>query len=155
MIEALRWRIDDRFDHYVRHLAGDGEVVLNEGAGADPDGQYLFPFSANEDALPGTLCFSGSVEYKAYLGVLALRIAGPRITINGSEACLSVEGDGVFQGARLELATARIEDHTPGLAPIGFRLTAAGSEMFFGKYPPGWLLAPATIKYRKPQEATP
>ncbi|SDW90924.1 Htaa protein [Arthrobacter sp. cf158] len=146
-IDALQWRIDDRFDHYVRNLTGDGEVVLTGGAAVDDDGQYLFPAVAGKGG-SSTACFSGSVEYKAYMGVLSLRISAPRITVGEHDLRLSVQ-DIASQGADVELATAPLVGRAPGMDPIEFRLTEAGSEMFFGKYPPGWLLAPAKLKVRK------
>lgn len=151
MVRALHWRIENRFDDYVRHQTGDGQVAL-DGVSVDAHGQYVFPAISNEDAPPGTLCFSGSVEYTAYLGVLTLRIAQPQVMFTADEARLFVRGARPYDEPSI-LAVAGTENHAA--TPLMFRLTDLGSEIFFGKYPPGWPLAPAQIQYRKHQEAIP
>ena len=141
---SLRWRINASFDDYVRNQTGDGEVILSDGARRDEDGNYVFPAHAarSED---GLITFAGSVEFRAYRGILALRVAEPQFKRVDDVVFLSVVDDAAPAGSRLDLATATIESSHVGQASLDLRLTERGSDLFLGKYPAGASLAPVTI----------
>ncbi|MCZ9882569.1 HtaA domain-containing protein [Arthrobacter sp. B2a2-09] len=142
--DSLQWRIDGAFDSYVRNQAGDGTVTLSDGASRDGDGYYHFPrIGAPSD--PATLRFGGSVEFRAYMGVLSLRIAEPSFHIFQDVVRMYIVDDAAPAGTRLELATATIEPGRAGRAMLDLRLTERGSELFFGKYPAGASLAPVNV----------
>ncbi|MBE4717887.1 HtaA domain-containing protein [Pseudarthrobacter sp. AB1] len=141
---SLQWRIDPAFDDYVRNRTGDGTVVLSAGATRDDDGYYQFP-KIGSSLDPVNLRFGGSVEFRAYLGVLSLRIADPSFHITHDVVRMFVVDDNAPAGTRLELATAAIEPGRTGSVMLDLRLTEAGSELFLDKYPAGTPLAPLTI----------
>ncbi|WP_309076393.1 HtaA domain-containing protein [Paenarthrobacter sp.] len=141
---SLQWRIDPAFDDYVRNRTGDGTVTLSAGATRDDDGYYHFPRTV---ALGDheTLRFGGSVEFRAYLGVLSLRIAEPSLHVADGVVHLYIADDSSPAGTRLELATANIEPGATGSMLLDLRLTERGAELFLGKYPAGTSLAPLDI----------
>lgn len=149
-VEALLWGIDTRFDHYVRTLTGDGEVILSEEVTERSDGTYTFPAAGKTHTSAGTFDFIGSVVYRAYLGILTLGITEPRLVVSGNEVQLSVRDDESGDG-RLDLATGELRAQDPHRATFELRLTEQGSGFFFGKYPTGWTLAPATLKFNDAQ----
>lgn len=141
---SLRWRINASFDDYVRNQTGDGEVILGEGVQRDEDGYYVFPAHAPSDE-GGVIAFGGSVDFQAYRGILALRVAEPRFQVIDDSIHLTVVDDAAPAGSRLELATATLDSSVTGPTTLDLRLTDRGSELFFGKYPAGAPLAPVTI----------
>jgi len=142
--KSLQWRIDSAFDNYVRNQTGDGTVVLSEGALRDADGYYHFPrIDSGEDAQ--CMRFGGSVEFRAYLGVLSLRIAEPSLHIFPDVVRMYIVDDSAPAGTRLELATAAIEPGLTGKVVLDLQLSERGSELFLGKYPVGAPLAPASV----------
>lgn len=141
---SLQWRIEPAFDDYVRNRTGDGIVTLSAGATRDNDGYYHFPAIGSSLDL-GNLRFCGSVEFKAYLGVLSLRIADPSFHIGADVVRMFITDDNAPVGTRLELATAGIEPRSTGNVVLDLRLTEIGSELFYGQYAPGAPLAPVTV----------
>jgi hypothetical protein len=141
---SLQWRIDPAFDDYVRNRTGDGTVTLSAGATRDDDGYYHFPRIITSGD-PENLHFGGSVEFRAYLGVLSLRIAEPSLHVSRGVVQLFIVDDSAPLGARLELATASIEPDAAGSMVLDLRLTERGAELFLGKYPAGTPLAPLSI----------
>lgn len=143
-VDSLQWRIEPAFDSYVRTQTGDGTVTLSAGATRDGQGYYHFPRTDTcQD--PANLRFGGSVEFRAYMGVLSLRIAEPSLHVSGDRVHLYIVDDAAPAGTRLELATATIAPGHTGRVLLDFRLTERGSELFFGKYPAGAPLASITI----------
>ncbi|WP_168709330.1 HtaA domain-containing protein [Arthrobacter sp. PAMC25564] len=142
--DSLQWRVDASFDNYVRNQTGDGTVTVSAGASRDHDGYYYFP---RIDTSSGSenLHFGGAVEFRAYMGVLSLRIADPSFHISQDMVRMYIMDDAAPAGTRLELATATLEPGQVGPAVLDLRLTERGSELFFGKYPAGTTLAPATV----------
>ncbi|WP_164520356.1 HtaA domain-containing protein [Specibacter cremeus] len=153
-IDALRWGINTRFDDYVRQHAGDGEVTLADGAMRDEEGNYLFPRRAESPGDDGVVAFGGSVEYRAYLGVLAVRIAEPTLTVTDGQVRLHIVDDHAPSGTRLELATAALDSAPAGGLTLHPRLTERGAEMFLGKYPAGAPLAPLGLVPAAPAPAS-
>ncbi len=141
---SLQWRIDPAFDDYVRNRTGDGTVMLSDGATRDNDGYYHFP-KIGSSLDRGNVYFGGSVEFRAYLGVLSLRIADPSFHVTGDVVRMFIVDDNAPAGTRLELATAAIEPGRSGSVMLDLRLTEVGSELFFGKYPAGTPLASLSI----------
>lgn len=140
----LRWRVAPAFDDYVRNRTGDGIVTLSEGASRDEDGCYYFP--ADEPSSDAQdLRFQGAVEFRAYLGVLSVRIAQPSLHLRPGIMSMHIADDAGPTGTRLELATATIEPGTVREVTLDLRLTERGSELFLGKYPVGAPLAPLSI----------
>lgn len=144
--DSLRWRIDPAFDDYVRNRTGDGTVTVTAGASYDKEGFYSFPRTSD----PAGLHFGGAVEFRAYLGVLSLRIAEPGIQISQGVAHLSIVDDAAPTGTRLELATATLAPQQAGSTLLDLRLTERGSELFFGKYSAGAALAPINVQLPPP-----
>jgi hypothetical protein len=142
--DSLQWRIDPAFDDYVRNRTGDGTVILSAGATRDDDGYYHFPRIVTSGD-PENLHFGGSVEFRAYLGVLSLRIAEPSLHASGGVVHMYIVDDSAPVGTRLELATAAIEPGATGSMLLDLRLTERGAELFLGKYPAGTPLAPLNI----------
>ncbi|SDP42702.1 Htaa protein [Arthrobacter sp. ok909] len=142
--DSLQWRIDASFDNYVRNQTGDGTVTVSGGASRDDDGYYHFP---RLDTSSGgeNVRFGGSVEFRAYMGVLSLRIADPSLHVSQDMVRMYIVDDAAPAGTRIELATAALDHGQVGLAILDLRLTERGSELFFGKYPAGAPLAPATV----------
>ncbi|WP_211320773.1 HtaA domain-containing protein [Arthrobacter livingstonensis] len=136
----LRWRINIGFDDYVRCQTGDGTVTTSGGAFRDVDGSYVFPLTEAPEQPEGTMAFLGEVSFRAYMGVLAVRIAKPTLTLVDGVLELSIIDDAAPAGTRMVLATA-----TPGnlgSVVLDPRLTDRGSELFFSKYKVGSSLAP-------------
>ncbi|MDN4644215.1 HtaA domain-containing protein [Arthrobacter sp. PsM3] len=142
--DSLQWRIDASFDNYVRNQTGDGTITVSAGASRDDDGYYHFP-RIDTSSGSGNLQFGGSVEFRAYLGVLSLRIADPSLHVSRDMVRMYIVDDAAPAGTRLELATATLEPGRVGPVMLDLRLTERGSELFFGKYPAGAPLAPATV----------
>lgn len=142
--DSLQWRIEPAFDSYVRNQTGDGTVTVSSGASRDDDGYYLFP-SIDASPDPASLHFGGSVEFRAYMGVLSLRIAEPSFHVSRDVVRMYIVDDAAPAGTRLELATAAIEPGQVGRVLLDLRLTEQGSELFFGKYPAGTPLAPVNV----------
>lgn len=136
----LRWRINIGFDDYVRRQAGDGTVTTSGGAFRDADGSYVFPSIEAPGQLEDTMAFLGEVSFRAYMGVLAVRIAEPTLTLVDGVLELSIIDDAAPAGTRMVLATATPDDL--GSGALDPHLTEHGSEMFFSKYPAGSSLAP-------------
>jgi hypothetical protein len=141
---SLQWRIDPAFDDYVRNRTGDGTVILSAGATHDDDGYYHFPRIVTSGDREN-LHFGGSVEFRAYLGVLSLPIAEPSLHVSGGVVHMYIVDDSAPVGTRLELATAAIEPGATGSMLLDLRLTERGAELFLGKYPAGTPLAPLNI----------
>ena len=141
---SLQWRIDPAFDDYVRNRTGDGTVTLSAGATRDDDGYYHFPrIVTSRDH--ENLHFGGSVKFRAYLGVLSLRIADPSLHVAGGMVHMYIADDSAPAGTRLELAAAAIGPGATGSMLLDLRLTERGAELFLGKYPAGSPLAPLNI----------
>lgn len=142
--DSLQWRINPGFDNYVRNQTGDGTVTVSDGAFRDEGGYYHFP-RTDTPADPDSLHFGGSVEFRAYLGVLSLRIAGPSFQVSRNLLRMFIVDDAAPAGTLLELATAAIEPGQVGSVMLDLRLTERGSDLFFGKYPAGTPLAPVNV----------
>jgi hypothetical protein len=141
---TLQWRIEPAFDDYVRNRTGDGTVILADGASRDSDGFYRFPRTgAFRDCK--NFHFSGSVEFRAYLGVLSVRIAEPSLHVAEDKVHMYIVDDSAPAGTRLELASAAIKPGATGVTNLDLRLTERGAELFMGKYPAGTPLAPIEL----------
>lgn len=151
---GLRWAIKGSFLDYIARAPG-GTGALSDGALATETRQVVFGpdgeqrLTADHDGR--SLAFRGTVTFKAYSGVLFVRISNPAVTINDGIGELTVVDPFNGEGEqRLRLATFEIEDHliVDGFehwAASNVRLAQEGRELFNDVYPAGELLEPITI----------
>ena len=145
-LRGMRWGIKASFLAYVGHLP-DAAMSATDGAVHSPEG-FVFPLedASDFDARTGSgeLRFRGDVRLRGHGGMLAVRFANPRVTVDDAGPWLSVED---AAGTRLRLAalgTPRSADG--GGIEIPAALTAEAVTCFNDVYPEGTELDPVVVR---------
>ena len=97
---GLHWPIKRSFIRYVARMA-DGQILGGHGVVLLDASTFVFPSEPTDEA--GVLAFGGEVRLQAHAGALAVRLARPRVDLNGERATLTVEspeGSGSARAAR-------------------------------------------------------
>lgn len=132
---GLHWPIKRSFIRYVARMT-DGQILGGHGVRLLDASTFVFPQEPSDDA--AVLAFRGEVRLQAHGGALAVRIAHPRVRLDGERATLVVESpDGSGPSVRLVTFTA-----VPGPADAGrvswtgtdVRLTVEALPLFGGYY---------------------
>jgi Htaa len=112
---GLHWPIKRSFIRYVARMA-DGQILGGHGVLLLDASTFVFPSEPTDDA--GVLAFGGEVRLQAHAGALAVRLARPRVDLNGERATLTVaspEGSG---------PPVRLVTFTASSSPAGVDRTA-------------------------------
>lgn len=145
---GLAWAVKDSFVAYIRN-SRDGHITVEDGAGATPDGRFLFPLEGiGRNSTEHQLAFRGKVHFRAHFGLLSVIVESPRLLLRPDTAELGVTD---HQGGWRHLAhlvlPAPLDDGPACLwadAPAG--LAEAGVELFGDTYGEGEPLAPVTLR---------
>lgn len=145
-LRGMRWGIKASFLAYLAHLP-DAAMSATDGAVDSPEG-FVFPLedASDFDARTGAgeLRFRGDVRLRGHGGMLSVRFANPRVTVDDVGPRLSVE-DAV--GARLRVATLGTPKSADGGGiEIPAALTAEAVACFNDVYPEGTGLDPVVIR---------
>jgi hypothetical protein len=147
---ALGWGVKESFRSYISGTIANGEWTVSDGATySTPE----FGWSGGSGSIPGTVAFTGSIEFTGHDGILDTTISDPRLVFDGSSTAtllLDVSGttqEGVDVDApAVEFATidisGAVKGETISNAPV--TLTEAGAEAF-GTYKEGEELDPITV----------
>lgn len=130
----LHWPIKRSFIRYVARMA-DGQILGGHGVVLLDASTFVFPSESTDDT--GVLAFGGEVRLQAHAGALAVRLARPRVDLNGERATLTVESpEGAGPPVRLVTFVASSSggvDHTTWTG-TDVRLTVEALPLFGGYY---------------------
>ncbi len=131
---GLHWPIKRSFIRYVARMA-DGQILGGHGVHLLDASTFVFPSEPTDDT--GVLAFGGEVRLQAHAGALAVRLARPRVDLNGERATLTVESpEGSGPPVRLVTFVASSSagvDHTTWTG-TDVRLTVEALALFGGYY---------------------
>ncbi|CAN5236691.1 hypothetical protein BH09ACT5_BH09ACT5_11040 [soil metagenome] len=146
---ALTWGFKESFRSYISGTIANGEWTVSDGATYETPS---FGWSGGAGTVPGTVAFTGSIEFTGHAGILDTTVSDPRLVFDGSRtATLVLDVRGTTQeglpvdAAAVPFATVDLGDaagETITEAPVV--LTEAGAEAF-GTYPAGEQLDPITV----------
>lgn len=153
---GLRWGIKGSFVDYVRRMP-DGKGSVGEGATPVGTGDLFYEYdaaasSAGENAGRQVWAFRGDVRFSGHFGMLFVRIAHPRVEVDGSRAVLTIEDPQAREGApRVPLVTARLEriatdDGSVVWGADDVALTADGVTLFNDVYAEGEPFDPLVVQ---------
>lgn len=131
----LHWPIKRSFIRYVARMA-DGQILGGHGVHLLDAGTFVFGAEPVDD--PGVLAFRGEVRLQAHGGALAVRIAHPRVDLNGKRATLIVESP-EGSGPAVRLVTFVASSGSDGAGSTTWtgtdvRLTVEALPLFGGYY---------------------
>lgn len=134
---CLRWTVRASFLRYVAGLP-DGRASATDGARiTQSDPQEFVYVTDPEHSSDDVLAFRGDVRLSGHRGLLFVRVANPRIHLDGVQARLTVDDpmteDGT--GPRLTLVSLAIEKRRDDWWGTDVRLTADGVAFFNSVYP--------------------
>lgn len=145
-LRGMRWGIKASFVAYVASMP-DGAMSVTDGAVAT-DGGFVFPiadasgFDARTGA--GTIHFSGDVRFRCHGGMLSVRFADPRLSVDDDGAWLSVVD---AAGERLTIAhLGTPRQAVGGGIEIPAALAAQAVAQFNDVYPEGTELDSVVIR---------
>ncbi|MGO3153886.1 MAG: HtaA domain-containing protein [Galactobacter sp.] len=145
---GLVWRIKASFVDYIEAMP-DGRVHVSDGARSTDDG-FFFPSAGTDNA--GTESFSGTVSFNGHHGLLCINITDPTVLAATGSRPRTIEiADTISPGGRLQLARlVSVPEAAPSAATRTYqpRLTDAGSDLFFERYPAGTVLDNLVIHRR-------
>lgn len=131
---GLHWPIKRSFIRYVARMA-DGQILGGHGVHLLDASTFVFPSEPTDDT--GVMAFGGEVRLQAHAGALAVRLARPRVDLNGERATLTVESpEGSGPPVRLVTFVASSSagvDHTTWTG-TDVRLTVEALALFGGYY---------------------
>ena len=143
---GLAWPIRRSFLQYVAGLP-DGRAVLGRGATATERDGVLFPLAGLDAFLElgeeVTVKFAGEVAFTGHFGLLDVRLVDPVLLVRNGTGVLfngGATGAGAVSEQSLVVSPIRHVGEATGMrrwvasAPL---LTAYGSGLFGGAYPPG------------------
>lgn len=131
----LHWPIKRSFIRYVARMA-DGEILGGHGVRLLEASTFVFPSEPTDDT--GVLAFGGEVRLQAHAGALAVRVARPRVDLNGERATLTVESP-EGSGPPVRLVTFVASSSSAGVGQTAWigtdvRLTVEALPLFGGYY---------------------
>jgi hypothetical protein len=131
----LHWPIKRSFIRYVARMQ-DGQILGGHGVRLLDASTFVFPPASTDE--PGVLAFGGEVRLQAHGGALSVRIARPRVELEGDRAVMTVD-DPEGAGPRVRLVTfvAGLGPGDGGLTEwtgTDVRLTAEALPLFGGYY---------------------
>ena len=132
---GLHWPIKRSFIRYVARMA-DGQILGGHGVLLLDASTFVFPSEPTDDA--GVLAFGGEVRLQAHAGALAVRLARPRVDLNGERATLTVESP-EGSGPHVRLVTFVASSSSTGVDQLTWtgtdvRLTVEALPLFGGYY---------------------
>jgi hypothetical protein len=150
LVHGLRWGLKASFVDYVRRMPdGKGSV----GDGAVPVGSHDLFYSYDAEASgPSVWAFRGDVRFSGHYGMLFVRVAHPRLELDGAAAVLTIEDPHAQEGAaRVPLVTATLQQvETRGDTEVwgsnDVALTAAGVQLFNDVYAEGEPFEPLVVQ---------
>lgn len=153
---GMFWGIRRSFLDYVLRLP-DVDIAVGDGAEMLDSGLLVFPLSRSTldptaDRLSGALDFGGQAVVSGHGGMLRVRLAFPRLEIDGMEATLTVDGGGDGHDAS-RVTLARLDDcllERQGAellwSSTSVTLAAGGVPLFGGQYTAGQGLDPVYVR---------
>jgi Htaa len=132
---GLHWPIKRSFVSYVARTT-DGQILGGHGVRLLDASMFVFPHEPSDD--PAVLAFGGEVRLQAHGGALAVRIAHPRVHLDGERATLTV-GSPEGPGRPVRLVTFAATSAPPDAGLMSWtgtdvRLTAEALPLFGGYY---------------------
>jgi hypothetical protein len=114
----------------------DGQILGGHGVLLLDASTFVFPSEPTDDA--GVLAFGGEVRLQAHAGALAVRLARPRVDLNGERATLTVESP-EGSGPPVPLVTFTASSSPTGVDRTAWtgtdvRLTVEALPLFGGYY---------------------
>ena len=131
----LHWPIKRSFIRYVARMS-DGEILGGHGVRLLDASTFVFPSEPTDVA--DVLAFGGEVRLQAHAGALAVRLARPRVDLNGERATLTVESP-EGSGPAVRLVTFVASSSSAGAGSTTWtgtdvRLTVDALPLFGGYY---------------------
>jgi hypothetical protein len=151
LVHGLRWGIKASFIDYVRRMP-DGKGSVGDGAVPVGTGDLFYEYDAEASTADAVLAFRGDVRFSGHFGMLFVRIANPRLELDGSSAVLTIDDpDARADAPRVPLVTARMQhvgtrDGTQVWGSDDVALTAEGVALFNEVYPAGEPFEPLVVQ---------
>lgn len=152
---GLRWGIKASFVDYVRRMP-DGKGSVGNGAVPIGAGEIFYSYDAaastTDDDGRQVWAFRGDVRFSGHFGMLFVRIAHPRLEVDGSRSVLTIEDPEAREDApRVPLVTARLqqvpsEDGAVVWGADEVALTAEGVALFNEVYAEGEPFEPLVVQ---------
>ena len=124
-LPGLHWPVKRSFILYVARLA-DGQIL--GGPGLQMRDASTFVFSPGGDANS----FHGELRLSAHGGALSLRLANPRLDLDGERGLMRIDSAG--GGEAVPLVSFAWSDTGPGLSATDVRLQIDAVPLFGGYY---------------------
>ena len=145
-VHGMRWGIKTSFIEYVRRMP-DGQVAVGDGAVPVGTHEVFFTLDPAVPPTPEAWAFRGDLRVTGHYGMPFVRLARPRILLEGSSGTLTIED---AEGGRRPLVAVTLEqfDQLPGAAiwtGSDVRLAASGVPLFNDVYPAGEPFEPLTL----------
>ncbi|ROO85658.1 Htaa protein [Actinocorallia herbida] len=147
---TLTWGVKRSFREYVAEV-DDGSETFGNGARRTASGEFAFPLADAADFDPatglGTLRFAGSVVFRAYSGVLLVRVRDPWVVLGETGGCLTIMHPAYREatGVRAEIAVFDPPVRAAGGRRLAPTLTYDGVRAFGDVYGVGAPLDPALL----------
>ncbi len=151
LVHGLRWGIKASFVDYVRRMS-DGRGSVGDGAMPVGTGDLFYEYDADASVAGKVLAFRGDVRFTGHFGMLFVRIAHPRIELDGSAAVLTIEDPQAQADApRVPLVTGTLrhvgtQDGTEVWGSDDAVLTAEGVALFNDVYAVGEAFEPLVVQ---------
>jgi hypothetical protein len=150
LVHGLRWGLKKSFLDYVFRMP-DGQGSVTDGAVpvGERDVFYEHDVANSSD---GVWAFRGDVRFSGHFGMLFVRVANPRLEIDGEKAVLSIEDPHAREDApRVPLVTATLQQvggdgDTVIWGSNDVALTAEGVPLFNDVYSPGEPFEPLVVQ---------
>jgi hypothetical protein len=151
LVHGLRWGLKASFIDYVRRMP-DGKGSVGDGAVPVGDGELFYEYDAAASTAGEVLAFRGDVRFSGHFGMLFVRVAHPRIELDGSTATLTIADPEARPDApRVPLVTGTLR-HLDSQGEVevwgsdDVVLTAAGVELFNEVYAEGEPFEPLVVQ---------
>jgi hypothetical protein len=150
LVHGLRWGLKKSFLDYVFRMP-DGQGSVGEGAVPVGDGDLFFEHDAG-NSTGEVWAFRGDVRFSGHFGMLFVRVAHPRLELDGTRAILSIEDpESRADAPRIPLVTATLQqvsgdEKTAVWGSDDVALTAEGVALFNDVYSAGEPFEPLIIQ---------
>lgn len=150
---ALRWPVKRSFVSYVLALF-DGEAAISDEVRVNED-EFVFPLTATRDSGNEQIFqFSGELRFVGHAGLLAVRLADPRLTIAPGSCTISVEDRRDRRTDLVRLGDAQPVDLCGSMRWDDVRLLSGAVPIFGENYIEGARFDPVSLEIRPCNEGS-